>query len=617
MMALFIPLAPLSSPSLTGSPWGIHMNAKLETASPFGGPLCLRYFSCGLRLGRASARVPLSVITADHSCAAATRDVKFANGRTLTLTNVDEFSSSADQLLDVARAYQSGSNFNPSGTSFQTEIWSQSPVTQNWHHNQTSSETPGATSTEPTAIETVASDQRVDGNGGYHRPHDKANDSNLAPNAPISRYGRSNSHPVRPQTPPSGGRLNARRPSASSVADMSPSRDRNRQHRYHTAWRHSAGSDSFNTFLDMEDETEEPRSTLSSPDTHKRKKEKTGDGAPSENGVTFDELVDRLVSLPMSKQDSKFSAIFLCLYRKFAAPSTLLNALISRFETIEKSPAAELTRVADQLRLLNVVGQWVSEYPGDFAYPKTRKRLTEFVTSLEKYHVFMFAAKEIGSYLEITVEDDDTGWPFRDGDDEPDSLETFLNTSTRSSPLTLLNQGPLSVPLSEDPIYNMSSLDLTEDIPDGASRTSGTLSNASSAGRSGIAFNQSISNLLAVENAQREARTLELTPKHMLTKMQWRQFMEIPDEDFARELTRIDWIMFSSFRPRDLVRHVSVSGDKDKIKSLEHVNRMIKEFNHLAFWVASMILLRDKPKHRAKALEKFMNIAQVSRAIRI
>jgi hypothetical protein len=71
--------------------------------------------------------------------------------------------------------------------------------------------------------------------------------------------------------------------------------------------------------------------------------------------------------------------------------------------------------------------------------------------------------------------------------------------------------------------------------------------------------------------------------------------------------------MYSSFKPRDLVRHVTIAGEeKDKIKSLENVNRMIKQFNHLAFFVASMVLLRDKPKHRARALEKFINIAQVS-----
>ena len=172
------------------------------------------------------------------------------------------------------------------------------------------------------------------------------------------------------------------------------------------------------------------------------------------------------------------------------------------------------------------------------------------------------------------------------------------------------NQGPFS----DDLIHRISTLDLGDDGPDLSSQNSGTLSNSSSlAARSDSTLTYSATMHAAYEDAQRKARQLSLTPKFLLSKIQWRLFMDIPDDDFARELTRIDWIMFTSFRPRDLVRHVSISGkDKDKIKSLENVNRMIKEFNHLAFFVASMILLRDKPKHRAKALEKFMGVAQVS-----
>jgi hypothetical protein len=121
---------------------------------------------------------------------------------------------------------------------------------------------------------------------------------------------------------------------------------------------------------------------------------------------------------------------------------------------------------------------------------------------------------------------------------------------------------------------------------------------------------QGSSAMLALEKAQREALSLELTARCVLTKTQWRQFMEIPDDDFARELTRIDWTMFTSFTARDLVRDVSLNAsEKSKSKSLRNVSRMIQEFNHLAFLVAQMILLRDKAKHRAKAMEKFMNIA--------
>jgi hypothetical protein len=229
----------------------------------------------------------------------------------------------------------------------------------------------------------------------------------------------------------------------------------------------------------------------------------------------------------------------------------------------------------------------------------------------------MFASKEIGSFLEVNAEDDDVGWAFKDGEaDTFDGNETFFDNSTRSSPSMFLggfsytDEGPEEE--EEDPIYSMSALDLSEGIHDQPSKLSATLSNPSAVDKPGTIPSQSFT-FLSMDAAQREADTVELMGRIPLTKMVWRQMMEIPDDDFANELTRIDWIMFNTFRPRDLVRHVSISGpDKDKIQSLKHVNRMIKQFNHVAFFVASIILLRDKPKHRARALEKFMNIAQVS-----
>ncbi|KAF5855157.1 hypothetical protein ETB97_009770, partial [Aspergillus alliaceus] len=484
------------------------------------------------------------------------------------------------------------------------------PSTQDWHHSRANSENPTAALTGAAGGPITSTfDPGVDGYGEDRQPADPTNPSNLAPNAQLSRFSRSNSHPVRPNTP-SGTQLNPRRQSA---VEESPGKNESRQQRLHAAWRNSGGSDAFNSFIDMEDEIDGPASTPSSPES---KEKASSDGSSNDAGFTFDELVDRLVAQPMSKQDSKFASIFLCLYRKFAAPATLLNALINRFERNEKNFTDQLTRIADQLRLLNIMSTWVSEYPGDLAYPKTRKRITDFVSTLEKSHFYMFAAKEVGSYLENNAEDDDVGWPYRDGDvDEFDGHETFLNNSGRSSPSMFLGGSTIDEgeedEEEEDPIYNMSALDLSEGASDPASK----LSNSATLEKPGTVSSQSFT-FLSMEAAQKESQHLELTPRLSLSKVQWRQFIENPDEDFARELTRIDWIMFNSFRPRDLVRHVSISGpDKDKIQSLKHVNRMIKQFNHLAFFVASVILFRDKPKHRAKALEKFMNIAQKLRRL--
>ncbi|KAE8146146.1 ras guanyl-nucleotide exchange factor RasGEF [Aspergillus avenaceus] len=481
------------------------------------------------------------------------------------------------------------------------------PSTQDLRHSRANSENPTATLTGAAGGPITSTfDPGVDGYGEDRQPTDPI-PSNLAPSAQGSRFSRSNTFPARPHTPPPGPRLNT-----SAAGDFPPGNDENRQQRLHSAWRNSGGSDAFNNFLEMEDEMDGPISSPSSPES---KEKAPSEGSSNDNGFTFDELVDRLISQPMSKQDSKFASIFLCLYRKFAAPATLLNALINRFERNEKNFTDQLTRIADQLRLLNVMSTWVSEYPGDLAYPKTRKRIIDFVATLEKSHFYMFAAKEVGSYLEHNAEDDNVGWPYRDGDvDQFDGPDTFLNNSGRSSPSMFLGGSTMDEgeeEEEEDPIYNMSALDLSEGAPDASSR----LSSSGTFEKPGTVSSQSFT-FLNVEAAQKESQNLELTPRMSLSKLQWRQFIEIPDEDFARELTRIDWIMFNSFRPRDLVRHVSISGpDKDKIQSLKHVNRMIKQFNHLAFFVASVILFRDKPKHRAKALEKFMNVAQKLRRL--
>jgi hypothetical protein len=122
--------------------------------------------------------------------------------------------------------------------------------------------------------------------------------------------------------------------------------------------------------------------------------------------------------------------------------------------------------------------------------------------------------------------------------------------------------------------------------------------------------------LSQVEKNERLARQLEPNPIKPISKVQWHQLMNETDEAIAKELTRIDWIMFSSVRPRDLVRHVSLNAEeKKKCKNLENVTRMTDHFNHVAFLVTNYILMRDKPKHRALMLEKWMRIARQLRKL--
>lgn len=329
----------------------------------------------------------------------------------------------------------------------------------------------------------------------------------------------------------------------------------------------------------------------------------------TESGASFDELVDRLLSPSLSKSDSKFLSIFLCLYRKFAAPSDLMSAIIHRFEKVNSAPQPQILRITSQLRYLSVLAQWISDYPGDFAHPLTRRSVTDFIAGLAGIRIFAVASKEMIAHLDVVVDDDDTEWACSDiSRSRASTIGSLLNSSSVHSTTWTRNpdsptEGNLSDSVLDEPMQRQST------------RNSATTSIASSACRSGSQSTGSFQTLLStVENAQRQAQLLTPIPRNPLTKNQWHQFMETPEDDVARELTRIDWIMFSSIRPRDLIRHVSLPVDqKEKCKSLKNVNRMIDHFNHVAFWVANLILLRDKPKHRAKALERFMGVAWVRR----
>ncbi|KAH0347006.1 ras GEF, partial [Aureobasidium melanogenum] len=311
--------------------------------------------------------------------------------------------------------------------------------------------------------------------------------------------------------------------------------------------------------------------------------------APSdERGYSFDNLVDRLLKLPKSKADSRFGSVFLALYRKFAAPGQLLEAIVHRFEALEKEDGPFMTKTASQLRYLSVIEQWIRTYPGDFAHIKTRRRMRTFVAKLSNTRIFSAAAREMSCDLDVVTEDDDTNWACCDMDREKRGLlSPDLSWSSRVS--TLL----------DDPDFDFSDNLGSLSLDGGQSRNQmGSL-------------HTDFGMLQNVDAARRQGPSLVPTPKAPISKSHWHVLMETPTDSIACELTRIDWIMFSAVRPRDLVRHVSLSqAQKAQCKSLVHVSRMIEHFNHVRDWVANLILLREKAKHRVLMLEKLMHVAR-------
>jgi hypothetical protein len=305
---------------------------------------------------------------------------------------------------------------------------------------------------------------------------------------------------------------------------------------------------------------------------------------PVEIGYSFDQLVDKLLAQPMTKSDQKFAAIFLALYRNFGAPGQLLEAIINRFDMLRVQSIPEMTRIAAQQRHLSILEQWIGTYPGDFAFPRTRQMMEAFVYRISSERIFAVDAREIAADLESVKEDDDTNWAHCDSN-RSSKYDSGNGIAKNMVALSVLDQTPSDLTTLKQP-GAMSSVS-----------TSSTL-------------------LHLVENAEKKARSLIPSSKYQLTKVQWHALMDQPDEAIAKELTRMDNIMFTSIRPRDLVRYVSLNADaKKRCRSLENVHRMIEHFNYIADWVINFILLRDKPKHRALMLEKFYKIARELRKL--
>ncbi|KAF3914221.1 hypothetical protein AA313_de0200259 [Arthrobotrys entomopaga] len=342
-------------------------------------------------------------------------------------------------------------------------------------------------------------------------------------------------------------------------------------------------------------------------------------GSGQYTGLAWDDLVDRLLAYPMSRADQDFATVMLCFFRKFAAPVDLLDSILTKFERVSKVEPIFLLQMNEKIRILSRLHWWVWECPGDFADLSTRQRTIEFARSLESNRTFAGMAKDIVAILNQPIDDEDQIWGKKDTDSHRLSMPNYMIHSP-SSPIIPAHSAQPSLPQNGAPLRNLSVVSTTS-LKSGVSEDTPLLLQSPITDRirkDSYVSTASLSPTLDAQAAMINISTmLELShgpssPQGI--KEQYSVFMELPDEDIAHELTRIDWSLFSRIKPRDFVRHVSVpAAEKERIPSLKYMNKLIEHFNRVAYWVANIILERPKAKHRARALEKFMNIAWILR----
>jgi len=85
-------------------------------------------------------------------------------------------------------------------------------------------------------------------------------------------------------------------------------------------------------------------------------------------------------------------------------------------------------------------------------------------------------------------------------------------------------------------------------------------------------------------------------------------FMNLNDEEIARQLTLIEFHLYKAIEPSELLNQ---SWNKDKLKyRASNICELLARLNRLSFWVPSMVLWMEKMKDRSKVYTKFVNISE-------
>ncbi|KAH8998887.1 ras guanine nucleotide exchange factor domain-containing protein, partial [Lactarius hatsudake] len=301
--------------------------------------------------------------------------------------------------------------------------------------------------------------------------------------------------------------------------------------------------------------------------------------------ATLDELLDRLLFLAISDDDWGFISHFLLTYRRFANPRSLILAMQKRMRQLDQSSDDPMFACFAQMRICHLLEVWIQDYPHDFVVGAAADALNALIKSIiTKTHLLHYGS-DLLPFLEARpLHDKDSVWAMKvdepivenddfddDDNDDDDVVPVIESTSTQTQ-------------LSEE------ARSTRPQLPSFSAERKPSLISARSNGTSATDQADSVKEVL---------KNLLITS----AKLGNCEPLHVAEENHKSWKTP----------PRDWLHHVLVSGKKDpETNSIARFNEMSE---HLADWVVSLILCHDKPKNRAKQIEKLVEIAEKLRAL--
>ncbi|KAI0825148.1 ras GEF [Trametes gibbosa] len=336
----------------------------------------------------------------------------------------------------------------------------------------------------------------------------------------------------------------------------------------------------------------------------------TGKESRAPPWMSLEDLLNKLLFMAVCDDDPVFISHFLLTYRRFASPRALLLSMQKRMRSLDHPTGDPMFACYAQMRICQLLDLWINVYPTDFAVAGASSALAALIKSIITKTYLLHYGAEFLPFLEMVsgLKDKDALWALKV---EEESSDTSSVSDEEHSFIVDRSGSPR--PVSPQPVQHDLNPTSTTSTPSGFARPrKASLPLTAKALIAASAANP------AAQYVMRDLSAESSVPhsyKHILRHLQSvsQALQPVDPSDIAQEITRIQCQFFLRIEPRHWLQHVLVQGKKDTESDPITTYSLIS--NHFGEWVVSLILCHDKPKARAKQIEKFIDVANRLRSI--